>query len=95
MLPKVSVPTGTVEVEGQAVQIRALTRAENLKTQNLIDKGDLRAVEVYIIATATDTPEHEVGEWWDNTPSGIVAAVIGAVRELTNPTEEDHKSNST
>lgn len=93
-LPKVVAKTSTVDVDGQPVPVRGLTRGENAHVSRLIEEKKLEAAEVFILAKGTDLPEHEAKEWYDTTNSGVVDSVLKAIQKLTGISGEAQKSST-
>lgn len=81
-LPQVAVRRETVEIAGEKVEIRALTRAEAVRVKQLVEK-DLAAGERFIIQCATDSAASEVEEWYKAVEAGVVDALIDAAVKLS------------
>jgi hypothetical protein len=93
-LPKLSIPTGTVTVEGQTLQVRGLTRGENAYISTLIDAQRIEDAEVYILSKGTDTELGECEEWYANTSNRVVEAVLNEIGALTRLSEGATKSGT-
>jgi hypothetical protein len=78
-LPTAPLARGTVEVAGETVEVRSLTRAEALAMRAIADRPDAeRAGEVYLIAHGLDISEEEAGAWWDaSDPMAVQKLVQG------------------
>lgn len=91
-LPKVGLPTATVDVDGHAVNVRGLTRGENATVSRLIDEKKIEEAEVFILAAATETPQAEAADWYANTPNPVVEVVLNRIGDLTRYDEGASKS---
>ena len=60
-LPLIPLPTTTIEVGGQKVTIRSLSRGERLALADL--DLDARGLEAYIVGRCTETPDEEAAAW--------------------------------
>lgn len=92
-LPKVYAAIETVEIAGETFEVRMLTRAEAARFQKMIladAPGD--ALEVSVIAAATDTPEDEVREWYGATPAYAVQELVVAIQRISRLDEGAQKS---
>lgn len=90
-LPRVTLPTGVVEVGGESLPIRSLSRAEAAHLNTFRDgtvTGDVDAAEAYTIAVGTGVTEEEATEWRKATDSGTVQAVVEAILSLSGLVQE-------
>lgn len=88
-LPRIALPTETVDVMGEPVTVRALTRAEALRVRELNEAGDLGAAELWILGCGTDTSEEEVADWYKSAPAGAADPIIDAVVRISALNEEE------
>jgi len=92
-LPKILTAHETVEIEGEAFDIRALTRAEAARCQKMVRDGvSLADLEIAVIAAGTDTPRDEAKAWYETTPSHAVDQLIIAIKDLSRLDEGAQKS---
>ena len=97
-LPKFERARQSIDVEGEVVLIRALTRkevaqaAQIQKINGVEEGGDWSELEVFVVACGTDTPLDEVREWFATTDNHIPPIISNAIRELSRIDEEAQKS---
>jgi hypothetical protein len=91
-LPKVAMPTATVDVDGQAVHVRGLTRGENAEVSRLIDQKNIEAAEIFCLTKGTDTPADDAADWYADTNNADVERVLNAIGDLTRLDEGASKS---
>lgn len=77
-LPKTSLPTQVVQVAGQDVQIRGMSRAEVHKIGT-----DLEAAEAVVISFACDVTVEEAQAWLGSTSADDAQVLIEAVIALS------------
>jgi hypothetical protein len=95
-LPKIRGGIESVEVGGERFELRVFTRAEAARFQRLVSKDIEPAdLEIAVIAGATDTPEDEVREWYDQTPSWAVEELMAHIQRVSRLTEGAQKSGGT
>lgn len=83
-LPVAPIARGTVEVAGEAVAIRSLTRAEALAMRDLSGEDDAnRLGEIFLIAHGTDCPEDEAAAWWDASDAPDVQTLVSSIAILS------------
>jgi hypothetical protein len=90
-LPKFEPQRKSIDVDGEIVLIRSLTRKEVAEAQQLAG-GDWPELELFVIACGTDTPIDEAREWYSKSPNHVPAAISTAIRELSRLDEEAQKS---
>lgn len=90
-LPKVAGNSETVEVAGGLFDLRSLTRAESARFQKMAE-GPPDALEIAVIACATDTPVDETKEWYAATDSWVVEELLGHIKRLSRLDEGAQKS---
>lgn len=90
-LPKVATDFETVEVAGAVFDLRGISRAEAARFQKMA-AGPSDALEIAVIAAATDTPADEVKEWYAATPSWAVEELLGHVKRMSRLDGEAYKS---
>lgn len=87
-------PEDTVDIEGVgSVRVRALTRGEVYKVQQLKGRGD---AERRILAWGLLDPElteNEVRQWQDNSPAGEMEPVADKIRELSGLNQDADKES--
>lgn len=83
-LPKVYVPTETIDIAGQIFEVRVVTRAEAFRFQSMIESDVPKdELEIAVIGAATDTPTEEVREWYGSTPAWAVQELIAAIQRIS------------
>jgi hypothetical protein len=92
-LPVLPTRSEVVEVDGQEVKIRGLTRHEAFLVQRLTGDGDIEGAEVQILAAGTDTPPDEVRAWYQGASNDSVGVIVDAVVRLSGIGEEARKSS--
>lgn len=92
-LPKFPAPRTTVEIDGEFIEIRGLTRAEAARCQKMVEGAqDWAALEIAVIAAGTDTAAEEVADWYGKTPSHVAEELFNAIRVLSRIEEGASKS---
>lgn len=90
-LPVRALPTSTVTIEGVAVEVRGLSRAEALKlTTQFADNVD--GAETFIVSCGTGVSIEEAAEWRGATDVATAGLIIDEVIKLSGLTGEDGKS---
>lgn len=98
-LPKFEPQRKSIDVDGEIVLIRSLTRKEVAKAQqiqrgdNVEEGGDWSELEIFVIACGTDTPIADTREWHATVDNGVVSSISNAIRELSRIDEEAQKSD--
>lgn len=80
-LPVISSGTAEIEIDGQTVTLRSLTRGEVLAIGEFED--DLPEVEARMLAYATDTPLEDAKSWYASVPQWAVGPLIEKIAELS------------
>lgn len=81
-LPTIALPTNSVEVGGQPVKFRSLSRKEAMHlTQDFRDNPD--AAEVFILAAGVGVTEAEAEEWRNSTDPIEAGKVIDGILILS------------
>jgi hypothetical protein len=97
MLPTRPLPTDTVEIAGETVTFRSLSRDEVFKLANFSD--DPAGAEVFMLSRACSIPETEVQAWRETTDAVTVAKLLAAIAALSgvtaNPGEPTPSSSDT
>lgn len=78
-LPTISLPRDTVDIDGQQIQLRGLSRGEvlSVKTETPAE------MEVQLLAFGLDMNSEEVKAWYDATPSSAVQKLVEKVMALS------------
>lgn len=93
-LPKIRTAIEQVEVGGEKFELRVFTRAEAARFQKLVAADVAPAdLEIAVVAAATDTPEDDVRDWYDQVPSWAVAELIEHIQRVSRLTEGAQKSS--
>lgn len=90
-LPVTKLPTDTVTVDGQSVEVRGLSRAEAYKLATGIFKDDPDAGEVYILTCGTGASEDEVKAWRETTDMVTAGVVVDRILALSGMSGSDGK----
>lgn len=91
-LPSIPLPKDIVEVGGDKVEVRGLSRAEVIKLQTF--NGDMDAVENFVLSCGTGVSEDEAKEWRGAVPADEAGNLIDRIVELSGLTEGASKSGS-
>lgn len=91
-LPALPTRSEVVEVDGQDVKVRGLTRHEAFLVQRITADGDIEGAEVQILAAGTDTPPEEVRAWYQGASNEQVGVLVDAVVRLSGLGEAARKS---
>jgi hypothetical protein len=81
-LPVVSLPRDTVEVHGEKVEVRGLSRAEAFKLTQAFP-GNPDAAEAFLIACGAGVTEDEARAWREATDPTSVGKVVDRIVELS------------
>lgn len=81
-LPKVAIARDQVEIGGQTVDFRALTRAEALKVGTAY-KDDPDSAESFILACGVDCTIEEARTWRNSTPMSEAGKLIDGIIVLS------------
>jgi hypothetical protein len=92
-LPSILIPRQTIEVEGEEVKIRGLTRAEAAEFQKMVRDGKSMAdIEIAVLAAGTDTSREETKAWYATAPQHVVDPIIDAIKDISRFSEGAQKS---
>lgn len=91
MLPEIALPKTMVEVGGQSVEVRGLSRSEAMSLAKFKDDPD--AAEDFILSCATGETLADIASWRAATPADAVGELIDAVLTLSGLTEGAQKSH--
>lgn len=92
-LPQVPLHSEMVDVAGTKIEVRSLSRAQQVALTKLSD--DLDAAETAMLAMATGFPEAEVRTWREQTPGDVVGGLVDEVARISGLSEEAHKRSGT
>lgn len=90
-LPVVPLPRDTVNVAGQDVEVRGLSRAEALRLRSLIEDED--AADAFVLQCGTGVSHDEAAAWREVTPLETVGLLVDRILELSALTGEASKSD--
>lgn len=90
-LPLIPLPRDTVEVAGEKVEVRGLSRAEALKISTVYE-GDLDAAETYLLSVGAEVPFEEAKEWRYAAPAAEVGRLVDRIVELSGLSPEAGKA---
>lgn len=89
-LPAAPLARGTVEVAGEMVEVRSLTRGEALEIRALAGEPDAdRRGEVLMIAWGTDTSPEEAEGWWRASDPVAVQKLVRGIAVVSRLLAED------
>lgn len=89
-LPAVPLPRDKVDVGGEQVEVRALSRSEVSRLARFA--GDNDAAETFVLACGTDLTEEEAQTWRDSVHTDTAGPVIDRICELSGLGEGAQKS---
>lgn len=92
-LPQIPLHSQMVDVGGTKVEVRSLSRAEQLNLAKMSD--DIEAAEVALIAWSTGFAEDEVKTWREDTPGGVVGFLVDEIVRISGMVEGAGKSGGT
>lgn len=90
-LPQIPLTSEMVDVAGTKIEVRSLTRAQQVSLTRLAD--DLDAAEVALLAMSTGFSEDEVRAWRETTPGDVVGALIDEVARISGLEEGAQKKS--
>lgn len=90
-LGKVPANHETVEVGGAYFDLRGITRAEQARFQKMAE-GPADALEIAVIAAASDTPADEVRAWYETTEGWAVEELLTHIKRMSRLNEGAQKS---
>lgn len=80
-LPRIELPTDTVNVGGEEIAVRGLSRKEVLSLSK--HTADPEKADVLAVSWGCNVSEQDAEEWLDCSPSGITIEVISKIMELS------------
>jgi dihydrodipicolinate synthase/N-acetylneuraminate lyase len=80
-LPVVPLPKGSVEIAGQTVEYRSLSRDEVARLSALTE--DVNEAEVFTIAAATGVTTDEATEWRKSVSAATASMLLKAIAETS------------
>lgn len=87
LLPRKALPTGTVTIEGQVIEVRGLSRAEALHFTTGFTEGELEdrvtRAEVFLLVKGVGVSEEEALAWRNETDADTSGPLIDKVIELS------------
>jgi hypothetical protein len=93
-LPTRPLPTDTVDVFGEAVTVRGLSRAEAIKVTTQYDAKTADDAEAFIVAKGTSVTEAEAKEWLAATEQETAGRLVDRILELSNLKEQVDKDGN-
>jgi hypothetical protein len=88
-LPKVALPTSSVEIGGETVEYRSLSRSEVLKIQAFAGRED--EAEDFIVACGTGVSIEEAHEWRESIDAMTAGPLIDGIILLSGLVDADPK----
>lgn len=92
MLPKIPLQSEMVDVAGTKIEVRSLTRAEQLKLAKY--EQDIDGAETAMIAMTTGFPEDEVRAWREETPGDVVGHLVDEIVRISGMLDAASKSGA-
>lgn len=92
-LPQVPLHSEMVDVAGTKIEVRSLSRAQQVSLTKHTD--DLDTAETMMLAMATGFTEDEVRVWRETTPGDVVGALSDEVARISGLVEGAAKSSGT
>ena len=90
MLPKIPLPTGTVDVGDHTVIIRGLSRSEYQRV-GLLGRANIHEAETVILSAGAGVSEEEAKTWLETTDPESAGIVLDAIYALSGGTGSDGK----
>lgn len=92
-LPTFAMPTATLDVDGQTVSLRGLTRGEAL---TIADLGhDAKELETALLSYGADMEREAARLWHASAPAGVVHLIVQKIMELSGLGENaSHPTNA-
>lgn len=81
-LPVVALPTETIEVNGESITIRGLSRGEVIQI-GTVGAKDMVEGECLALAAALGAPIDDVRAWYATAPFPVVQLLAGKIAELS------------
>lgn len=91
-LPTRPLPTASVEVYGQPVEVRALSRSEALHVNTGFTKETADQAEVYILARGAGISEDEAREWLGQNEVAEAGKLVDKILALTGLLEDGEEA---
>jgi hypothetical protein len=84
-LPLVDLPTDSIEIGGEKVEYRALSREEALRLNRFKEQTaeDLDAGEIFMLSCSVGVTEEEAAEWRRRTDAGTVDRLLQAIATIS------------
>lgn len=82
-LPVIPLPTAEVEVDGQMVAVRGLSRAAAIRLSTQFTEATADDAEVFVLAQGTGVTEEEARQWLGSTDVETAAIVLNKIVELS------------
>jgi len=81
-LPRVALPTKTLDVLGQEFTVRGLSRAEAMRLSTEFE-GNPDGAETFVVSCGSGVTAEEAAEWRNTTDITTVGQVVDAIIELS------------
>jgi len=89
-LPKIALPSSSIELGGERVEFHSLSRSQALKLHDY--KGREDEAEDFMLACALDIEAEEAHAWRDSTDTETAGKLIDAIIELSGLTDPKEKA---
>lgn len=86
-LPKVALPTSSIEIGGERVEFHSLTRHQALELHSYQGRED--EAEDFIVSCATDVSLDEAREWRNSVDMNTASPLVDAIITLSGLTEQE------
>lgn len=92
VLPSVPLPTDTIDINGQEVRFRSLSRAETLKLTTQF-KDDPDSAEIFVLACGTGVSLDQAKQWRDETDPTTAGKLVDGIIILTGLAKSEEAKN--
>lgn len=80
-LPRVPLPTTKLEIGGELLEVRGLSRSEAISVGEMANKPN--EAEIWVVAKGCDVDISEAREWREVMPSAVIDQVVNKILELS------------
>lgn len=91
-LPVKAMPTATVDIDGTAIEVRGLSRAEALKLNTSYSEATADEAEVFVLSHGASVDEDEAREWLQTTDTTTAGLLIDKIIELSGIIDQNGKA---
>lgn len=91
-LPAVPLPRDKVDVHGEQVAVRGMSRLEVARLATGVFAGKNDDAEIFVLSCGADIPEEEAREWLGSVHADVAGPVLDRICELSGLDEGAQKS---